>query len=216
MLTATGSTNARRYSLRDYVSKQMKFAVTPDVEEHVVWRERVSPLLKNELVDNVLEICEHGVNEMLNNVIFHSGGTHCYLSVCLNVNRVSIDIHDDGIGIFEKIRTSYNLGDSRLALLELSKGKLTTDPDGQCLTLRSQPSRRLRWRLRQGKSRLSNGKSTRRRHRYPLRKNNCAGASGGSVCGEAARPNASAGPRARKYTGRQCADLDSELSPTVS
>ena len=31
----------------------------------------------------------------------------------------------------------------------------------------------------------------------------CNGASGHSVCGEAARPNASAGPRARKCTGRQ-------------
>jgi len=43
---------------------------------------------------------------------------------------VRIDIFDSGIGIFEKIRTSYDLDDRRLALLELSKGKLTTDPDG--------------------------------------------------------------------------------------
>lgn len=35
---------------------------------------------------------------------------------------------DDGIGIFRKIARALDLPDERLALLELSKGKLTTDP----------------------------------------------------------------------------------------
>ena len=45
---------------------------------------------------------------------------------------------------------------------------------------------------------------------------NCvSGASGHSVCGEADRLNASAGPRARKCTGLHCVGLESELSPRV-
>jgi STAS-like domain of unknown function (DUF4325) len=37
-------------------------------------------------------------------------------------------IHDDGVGIFRKIQSAMNLLDERHAILELSKGKLTTDP----------------------------------------------------------------------------------------
>ena len=36
---------------------------------------------------------------------------------------------DDGEGIFKRIKRLCNLNDERQALLELSKGKLTTDPD---------------------------------------------------------------------------------------
>jgi hypothetical protein len=36
---------------------------------------------------------------------------------------------DDGIGIFRKIKAAFNLEDETQAILELSKGKLTTDPD---------------------------------------------------------------------------------------
>jgi hypothetical protein len=36
---------------------------------------------------------------------------------------------DDGFGIFKKIQTEMNLVDERHAILELSKGKLTTDPE---------------------------------------------------------------------------------------
>jgi len=36
-------------------------------------------------------------------------------------------IHDNGVGIFEKIKNDFNLEDRRHAILELSKGKLTSD-----------------------------------------------------------------------------------------
>ncbi len=38
-------------------------------------------------------------------------------------------IADDGVGIFKKIQEALGLLDERHAILELSKGKLTTDPD---------------------------------------------------------------------------------------
>src|SRR5947209_20427619 len=66
---------------------------------------------------------------MINNVIDHSRSDTCTIVVHLNVHRVLLDIVDYGVGIFEHIRESCNLPDPRLALLELSKGKLTTDPD---------------------------------------------------------------------------------------
>ena len=38
-------------------------------------------------------------------------------------------VSDDGIGIFLKIQQALNLLDTREAILELAKGKLTTAPD---------------------------------------------------------------------------------------
>jgi len=70
LLTATGQTKARKYILRDYVDEFIHFDVTPRTEEDVIWRERISPLLQK-LSQNVLEICQYGVNEMVNHVIDH-------------------------------------------------------------------------------------------------------------------------------------------------
>jgi hypothetical protein len=42
--------------------------------------------------------------------------------------RLLLAVQDDGVGIFRKITRALDLPDERLALLELSKGKLTTDP----------------------------------------------------------------------------------------
>ena len=43
-------------------------------------------------------------------------------------NSTFLSIHDDGIGIFKRIAQALSLQDIRFALLELSKGKFTTDP----------------------------------------------------------------------------------------
>lgn len=39
-----------------------------------------------------------------------------------------MSIGDDGVGIFQKIQSSFGLENPREAILELAKGKLTTDP----------------------------------------------------------------------------------------
>jgi anti-sigma regulatory factor (Ser/Thr protein kinase) len=97
------------------------------LQEDRVWSRNVAPLLEG-LPLNVLEICHHGVTEMVNNAIDHSEGTRVRVEVERNQQRVMFAIADDGIGIFRKITRALDLPDERLALLELSKGKLTTDP----------------------------------------------------------------------------------------
>ena len=102
--------------------------VHPKLEEHVAWRKTISPLL-TDVNDNVMEICQYGFEEMVNNVVSHSGARQ----VTLHVNRTAVEIRfmikDDGIGIFQKIQNSFGFDDPRHALLELSKGKMTSDPD---------------------------------------------------------------------------------------
>jgi|SRR5690348_2970850 len=96
--------------------------------EDTVWSKDVSPLLNN-LPANVIEIAHYGMTEMVNNAIDHSEGSLLSVTVFSDKGDVRLQISDNGIGIFRKIATALDLPDDRLALLELSKGKFTTDPN---------------------------------------------------------------------------------------
>jgi Histidine kinase-like ATPase domain len=73
-------------------------------------------------------IAQHGVTEMINNAIDHSEADRVTVTMDLHDSRLLLAIKDDGVGIFSEIARALNLPDERLALLELSKGKFTTDP----------------------------------------------------------------------------------------
>lgn len=95
--------------------------------EDIVWSSQLLPLLRD-VPRNVLDIAHHGVTEMVNNAIDHSDATHVVVHMDLRDRLLSLAIADDGVGIFRKIARALDLPDERLALLELSKGKFTTDP----------------------------------------------------------------------------------------
>ncbi len=65
---------------------------------------------------------------MFNNAIDHSEGTQIRVEIRVTAADAEMIIGDDGIGIFKKIQGRLGLLDQRHAILELSKGKLTTDP----------------------------------------------------------------------------------------
>lgn len=95
--------------------------------EDTVWFEQLLPLLRD-LPRNVLDIAHHGVTEMVNNAVDHSEATRVMVRMDRHDGGLWFEVADDGIGIFRKITRALDLPDERLALLELSKGKLTTDP----------------------------------------------------------------------------------------
>ncbi|MEO8297611.1 MAG: DUF4325 domain-containing protein [Burkholderiales bacterium] len=96
------------------------------LDEQTPWERDFEPFFA--LKPNVRGIVHHGFTEMLNNAIDHSEGQQVYCSMEQTEKRVSLIVVDDGVGIFDKITRALGLPDRRLALLELSKGKLTTDP----------------------------------------------------------------------------------------
>jgi anti-sigma regulatory factor (Ser/Thr protein kinase) len=95
--------------------------------EDQVWRGDIQPLLQG-LPQNIIEIAEYGVTEIVNNAIDHSEGSIVFVALQRLPEFIQIAVMDDGVGIFTKIARLKALSDERLALLELSKGKLTTDP----------------------------------------------------------------------------------------
>jgi anti-sigma regulatory factor (Ser/Thr protein kinase)/predicted transcriptional regulator len=128
LIEAKGKTSGRQYTLKPLTDTTITLKSSPDLEEDRIWRERVHPLLKG-ISLNVLEICHYGFTEMFNNVIDHSGGEYATIRVLYTPAQIEIHVIDDGVGIFQKIKTELGLEDERHAILELSKGKLTTDPE---------------------------------------------------------------------------------------
>jgi biotin operon repressor len=125
---ADGATRNRKYVLCELVKKEFYYSIVPSLAEDEIWAKDVRPAIEP-LPDNVRELWNYAVTEMLNNVIDHSEGRNIVVSISKNAVNTEIQILDDGVGIFRKIRNEMNLMDDRLSIFELAKGKLTTDPE---------------------------------------------------------------------------------------
>jgi hypothetical protein len=102
---------------------------TRGLEEHVVWRETAGSEPVRSLRGNALAIVEYAFTEILNNAIEHSGASRVTVRVGTENGRISFDITDRGVGIFERVRVGLGLATDLEALQELSKGKVTTRPE---------------------------------------------------------------------------------------
>jgi anti-sigma regulatory factor (Ser/Thr protein kinase) len=126
-IQASGQTRGRRYELGPLREMVEELEVTPHLDEARVWTETVRPRLSG-APENVLAICQYGFTEMLNNVVDHSGSRTAVITVRKAPRGIELKIRDEGIGIFRKIQTERGLANEHEAILELTKGKLTTDP----------------------------------------------------------------------------------------
>jgi anti-sigma regulatory factor (Ser/Thr protein kinase) len=122
-----GTTRSRVYKLAPLLEWREKFPLGPSLAEDIVWREHVTKPL-GQLPDNVLNIWHYAFTEMFNNVLDHSDAKNVTLSLKRTAASTEIILTDDGVGIFRKIQAALNLIDERHSVLELAKGKFTTDP----------------------------------------------------------------------------------------
>ncbi len=127
LLTVTGQTKGRRYELKTFVYQAYDLDVSHELQEDIVWREKFLPFMDG-LEENIITICQHGFTEMLRNAIDHSQSKKALVYIKRNAVNIDLGVKDYGVGIFNKIQNDFNLYDAREALLELSKGKLTSDP----------------------------------------------------------------------------------------
>lgn len=125
-LTAEGSTRARIYRL-GIIEQVAKSYSRDGLSEDVVWREVCAPAVKS-LPENVRDIWHYGMTEMINNAIDHSGSGAVHVGIERDPLHTVAWVLDEGEGIFLKIQKALGLHDPREAILELAKGKLTTDP----------------------------------------------------------------------------------------
>lgn len=125
-LIPIGATKARIYQLAVMLHQADTFD-RQGLAEDQVWRNTCLPVVQW-LPENVRDIWQYGMTEMINNAIDHSGAQSVSVGIKQNALYTQAWVSDDGEGIFLKIQRALKLYDPRESILELAKGKLTTDP----------------------------------------------------------------------------------------
>ncbi len=125
-LVPSGVTKARAYSPAVKQEAVQSFP-REGLAEDRVWRSIGAPVVKD-LPENVRDIWHYGMTEMINNAIDHSGSPSIHVAMRQTALHTLGWVADDGEGIFLKIQRALGLADPRESILELAKGKLTTDP----------------------------------------------------------------------------------------
>ena len=123
---AIGNTKGRYYKLNPSVNFTKNFPITNDISAFII----LNSILPNMtfLRNNIFEIFEFSIGALLNNVFDHSNANSIYFKLYINHRDSHFILSDDGIGIFNKIKTGLELANTRMAGLELAKGNITTDP----------------------------------------------------------------------------------------
>jgi anti-sigma regulatory factor (Ser/Thr protein kinase) len=97
------------------------------LQEDQPWRRDFAPHF--DLPREVQRMSQHAFTELLNNAIDHSEGTQVTVSMRQTATQMQLLVSDDGCGVFGRIAEHFDIHEPRLAMLELSKGKLTSLPD---------------------------------------------------------------------------------------
>lgn len=126
-LVRTGRGAGVRYTLATQVENGQSYT-RAGLDEDQVWRRLLLPVVAD-LPENVRDVWHYGLTEMVNNAIDHSGSAEVHVLVRRNALFTQVVVMDDGEGIFLRIQRALDLFDPREAILELAKGKFTTDPD---------------------------------------------------------------------------------------
>ncbi|WP_294966944.1 DUF4325 domain-containing protein [Sulfurimonas sp.] len=127
-LSSIGRGKGKSYSLGAVRNYNIALPLTKELSEDTIWRNHFSFIFEG-VLDNVTDICHYGFTEMVNNVIDHSAGETVYMNIFRDKEKIQMFVIDDGEGIFQRITRLCDLSDERHAIMELSKGKLTTDPE---------------------------------------------------------------------------------------
>jgi hypothetical protein len=127
LISSSGKTLGRRYSLAKHI---YTYAYQNDgsISEDLIWKDDISKYFSS-FTENVRRIWAYCFAEIFNNAIDHSAGTNINVVVEQDIEETVLKIRDNGIGIFNKIRDFMHLPDNREVVIELAKGKFTTDKE---------------------------------------------------------------------------------------
>jgi len=125
-LVRKGKTRRTRFFLAPKKTWQKSYS--RQQSESDVWENDVLPQI-SDLPENALDIWRYCFTEMFNNAVDHSSGTRITVQLKRTAVNTELAIIDNGVGIFKKIQRAMKFADERHSVLELAKGKFTTDPE---------------------------------------------------------------------------------------
>ena len=118
---------SKNYKLSDtFFSKKYELNSENTASDDKIYVNDIYPLI-NDLPENVIRMWDYCFTEMMNNVIDHSAASHVQVTVIKNYINTTIILDDDGVGIFKKIQAYFHYESMEDVIMELFKGKLTTD-----------------------------------------------------------------------------------------
>jgi hypothetical protein len=97
--------------------------------EDRLWNEVRPALADLGLAERELGTVGYTFTEMVNNAIDHSRGDSLLVTASAASVGVVVEISDDGIGVFRRVRESRDLPDDVEAVFVLEKGRFTTQPE---------------------------------------------------------------------------------------
>lgn len=97
------------------------------LQEDLPWQRDFAPHFA--LPTSVARMIRHGFTELVNNAADHSGGSSVTVSLRQTPSHVQLLVSDDGCGVFANICRAFGIEDAQHAMLELSKGRLTSQPE---------------------------------------------------------------------------------------
>lgn len=135
-LEREGSTKNACYSLTSAKRKkpraanlQLTKSLTGLAEDRVFDEVELKLGLKQQLSDKAFRIAQYAFSEMMNNAIDHSQAKTADVSVAVESGTFKFQIRDRGIGIFKKVRKTFDLKSNEEAIEHLLKGKQTSAPE---------------------------------------------------------------------------------------
>lgn len=127
LITSEKQGRIKRYSLVPLQSIDREYPLR-GLNEDVILSKDMSDIFKEDVSSVVRSVFTYVFTEMLNNAIDHSESEAVTIHVFRNAYVIGCEISDQGVGIFRKIQNAMGLEEKRFAILELAKGKFTTDP----------------------------------------------------------------------------------------
>ena len=128
-----GEARATRYRLPPPKRWERRFPLVGLAEDEVYRDlvEGVPPV--GQLEGEMASLFAYVVTELVNNAIDHSTGLEVRVAVewspARQPPRLTLEVEDDGVGAFVRVRDALGLPSQLAAIQELSKGKTTTDPE---------------------------------------------------------------------------------------
>jgi len=107
---------------------ERRFSVPLPFDEFRVWASRARPHLEADgFPMGALKVVEYVFTEMLNNALDHSSSDRTDIGLATDPTEMRCEIADFGVGLFRHIQECLGLPAREDALVELIKGKTTTD-----------------------------------------------------------------------------------------
>lgn len=122
----TGATKNTFYSLKEAFEKKVVVKIPSQLGEFEIFKQNFAPSCAH-LPKTVSNICMYGVTEMINNAFDHANAKKVVIELRQDNFNIIFIISDDGVGIFKKISDYLHFHDLREAILQINKGKFTTD-----------------------------------------------------------------------------------------